>query len=470
MQILENIAYHFYARGIFSRRKMKTLIRDGYIRYFSSFLYDPMEKELSSVVLSNSGNQEDSWEYENWELDYSSKEQKISKELFHLFESRTLEEDEEEKDEYKIFKKPEIIELKALIKKLHKEIREQEDNFTLALQELLPTSRTWRQAARIISDMKQISLQKKITDKIKEKEGVFSKLWDFLKYDGYLFPDFSGPIMVAYKKITSGAKREQLGRYDWALEHPEIYDIYELIQAKTSISKAFGSIFFEREDVFLEVLKKEFHALAYSTAVLLYSAKRWENRPWEQPDKDEEVPFWISIEELASPAAWAAAWQMNPVQIEEFLNHFFKISLGIQESLYQTMLKSFFDYNQKFERNIHVFEFVEEMKKLISSEEDKYEEDIFLEQKRGMETEPFWSDYMKFMPESRWKLLVKIWWNALSWEALGMGARWLDQEKRWEKRIIDYESYIDEKKFFEQVDPLSKDFIAIFCPKKWNAS
>ncbi len=470
MEVLERIAYHLYVQGTFSRVKINRLIKEGYLRYFEAFLYDPIEKELASVVTGQRARRDEEWQYEDWEKDYMSKDLRVEKELLELFSARNQRAEDEPETVGQ--QRPKAVELKTLLRAIRRAVERQEQFFDEALLAILPTAQNWRQAARILADMQPASLLDKLVDLLGKKEGVFTSLWNFLGYDGYLFPDYSGAIITAYKKITSGTPMSQLGQYHWALEHPEIYDIYEVVQAKASIARAFAAIILEREKLFLKLQQKEFHSLAYSVAVLLYSTLRWERTPWTQPTKDEEVPFWIPLNDLASPGAFSILWLMEQDRAEKFSTHFFEISRETQESLYQNMLRSYFRYCDRFDKNVEQAEFVEQVKGAVTDPESKEfkKQEIFQQQHQGLLESEYWGPFIKSMPPRKWNTLLAIWWEHLKWEALGLGVRWIAEEKRWDRRIIEYEAYIDEERFLEKVDPIVKDFFGVFCPKKWNAS
>jgi hypothetical protein len=462
---LEKIAYHLFVRGVFSKRNMKKFIKQGFIHYVSAFLYDTLDKDLAFI---NNQSDENKWEYDNWEQDFSSRDKRLNRELFLLFESQNFG-DEVEKEQF-IRSKPKTIELKTLLKSVAIELEEKSELFNKSLMPILPTSQNWQQAARIISDMQQDSLLEKVVEYISKTSGAFLNLWNFLEYDGYLFPDYSGPIIAAYKKLTSGVLKSQFGQYHWALEHPEFHNIYEVVQAKISISRVFSQIFFKKEKLFLRMLKKEYHPLAYSSAVLLRSAKRWKEKAHKPPSSNEEFPYWIPIEELASPIAWATAWQMDPYLVDDFLYHYFEITYEKSHSLNQVLLRSFYEYSNKFEKNVDQCEFVEKIRTIVKEpENEKFKkEEIFKLQHKDILNDNYWGPFFKALPKEKWYLFLGIWWENFVWQALGLGCAWIKEEERWDRRIIEYEAYVDEETFNEQIDPLIKDFYSIFSPAKWN--
>ncbi|MBU1239924.1 hypothetical protein KJ865_09460, partial [Myxococcota bacterium] len=424
MEVLERIAYHLYVQGVFSRMKMNRLVKEGYLRYFEAFLYDPLEKELASVVSGQRARREEEWQYEDWEKDYMSKDLRVEKELLELFTARNLKAEDEPETVGQ--QRPKSVELKVLLRSIKRALERQETFFDEALLSILPTAQNWRQAARILADMQPNSLFEKLVELLGKKDGVFTSLWNFLGYDGFLFPEYSGGIITAYKKITAGTGMAQLGQYHWALEHPEIYDVYEIVQAKASIARAFSRIILERDKLFLKLQQKEFHSLAYSVAVLLYSALRWEQTPWTQPSKDEEVPFWIPLNDLASPAAFSALWLMNPGSAEKFTTHFFEITRETRDSLHQNMLRSYFNYCDRFAKNVEQAEFVEQIKGVVIDPESKEykKQDIFQLQQDSLLGDAYWRPFFKSLPPKKWQSLLVTWWENLKWEALGLGVRW----------------------------------------------
>jgi hypothetical protein len=463
MKTIENISYYLYSRGLLSKFEIKSLIQKGYLKYIDYYLYDPVEKEFSFILKKSTRN----WEYENWEYDYSTKNKKKTRYL-EIFESRMDEPDKEKK----IYgEKARVMEIKTLLKAIRTGIDKHKNQLFMSLSPLVNRSRNLHSCLNRIDGMKKKVLVEKLLEVIEEKNGNFKQLWQFLDFDDFVEEGFSGPVMVPYRKILSGLKKDELGQYFWVFKHKEFNELYLLCQIQIKIAKAFKTIIFQHEELFIRKLKEEFNKLAYSCATLLYSGKRWIENPHTQPSKDEQTPFWLTLNELVYPKAWAISLFMDHYVTQTLQKHFFKLTKEKYISLSQLFLQVLFDYYTRFEIETAKDDFINRIKKIVSTLDSREfgDFDIFNMQKKAGLEHHYWGSFFKSLPEDKWIRFLNVWWDSLTFDYNNLGALWLNDEKKWQKRIVGYEAYIDLDKFIQEVDPVLRDFYSIFCPKKWDA-
>ncbi|MBU1219319.1 hypothetical protein KKF34_00425 [Myxococcota bacterium] len=459
MKILEKIAYSLFLRGIISRNQMKNFIKDGFINYISSYMYDPMEKELSGLTGDDA-----SWEYENWESDFSQKE-KFAGENLDLFASRTGAKTTEELE---VRRKPEIIEVKTLQKSLRKSLDDNSSLFRDALSGLLGKGKSWFELASRMNLMDIRGVHSKLEESLKNEQGLFRLLWDFVDFDGYVFPRYSGPVVSAYKKITQGLTTEHLGQYHWLMDHNELSEVYVLIQSQIKIIKAFGMIIKDNPDLFSQKLSENFHPLAYCGATIYYSALRWKEKPWTDIELSEQIPLWTNIYEVANDKAFTVSFFINSTLTMDFLGHYFRLSLERKNSLAQIMLKILFSRTQSFSTDLEKMEYIENHQDLILTDIKNLKIDVFAAQKETALTHPYWGNFFKSVDDSRVNEFIRTWWDSLTWNIEAYGSQWLFEERRWNRRVIGFEAYNNEQKFHDLSDPLMRIFHAIFLPASWN--
>ncbi|MBN2724269.1 MAG: hypothetical protein JXR95_09380 [Deltaproteobacteria bacterium] len=460
MKILEKIAYSLYLRGIISRLQMKNFIKEGYINYITAYMYDPMEKELSGLTTGD----ENSWEYENWENDYSQKG-RFNEANLDLFEKRT---GAKTTQELEVRKKPEIIEIKVLTKALHKVLDENSSMFKEALSGILGKGKSWFELASRLNLMDLRGVHQKIEAAIVETDGLFRLLWDFIDFDGYIFPRFSGPVISAYKKITQGLTTENLGQYHWLMDYAELNEVYVLIQSQIKIIRAFSTIITDNRELFTEKLNTDFHPLAYCSATLFYSALRWKKNPYTSIEPTEQIPLWTSIYEVANDKAFTVSYFMDDFSTMEFIKHYFRLSIERRNSLSQIMLKVVFGETQKLDTDLERMEYIEKHQESLETEENIEKIQVCSSQIDTALNHAYWGNFFSSVDKNKVHDFIKVWWNSISWNIEAYGSQWLMSEKKWNRRVIGFEAFINEQKFHDSSDPLMRNFHAIFLPAKWN--
>ncbi|MFH2005475.1 MAG: hypothetical protein ABI333_02700 [bacterium] len=466
---MEEIAYHLFVRGFLSIMEIKALIKEGYIKYQSRYLYDPLEKEWNILSASSTAPKRRTWEYDNWEYDYSSKDRVVS-EFLEIFEARTGEESDDD-DEPLPSMTPTVADANALQKRVRPRLEKSRPLFQEALSILEPGARQWQQAAQTLVRMHVDQRYERVAALVDQDKGPFPVLWDFLAYDGYVIPEFGGPVISAYKKVLRGDVVENLGDHRWILTQQEVRDVYLLVQAQVGVARAFARMIRENRELFARGLGQGFHSAAFRCAALVYASRRWMDSPNTPPAEGERVPTWIDIFELATPAAFTIAFHMDDTAVRGFLRHVFRVTQEKHNTLSQLFLGVLFRECGRFVRDIDKRDYVEKTKgQVLSSSRDVLDsEDIVARQREAAVADPFWGPFFKSLPEEKWQRFIRAWWEALTYDCVGLGALWLKEETRWSRRIIGYEAFVDPERFQESVDFALEDFYSLYCPRIWDS-
>jgi hypothetical protein len=467
MKDLEKIAYHLYVRGTFSKKEIKNLIRDGKINYYGYYLYDPVEKELGTLA-SLSGSRSRGWEYEDWEIDFAPKEKVVS-EFLDLLESRTKDESEIELNPG-LTRKPKIVETPQLKKTIRASLEKGRGVFIKSLSILIPSFDVWQDGAFKITQMSSIELYEAISTAIEGKNGNFGLLWDFLEYSGYITPDYSGPVVTAYRKILKGVSKDLLGQYQWILEHKEFLDAFHLVQAQLAIATIFGKIIRDNPALYKRKLDLEFHPFAYSCGIIYYSALRWRKEGEIPCRSNEHIPLWNEVLEIASPPTWALVHHMDESSASQFMGQFFDLLYEKRVSLPDIALKVLLKESEKFSRDLEKKEFVERIKKKFKNIKYVKKVPVLQKQRQALFAHEWWGKLFSMWDETKADEFLLLWWKSLQIDLKGFGTAWLTSELTWEPRIIGYEPYLNMRKFNGHMNSFLIPFYSIYAPKGWDSS
>lgn len=471
MKNLEEIAYYLYVQGILTRIEIKNLIRDGFIGYLPEYLWNPLEKQLDDLGLT-SADRRRTWEYENWEEDYIKRETKIGRELLHVFADRTSDTKDEQAPQSDSLRPRVVdIELDTLQKHLRGEQSTHGRNFAEILSTLSGVNHVSEKdlapAGDAIASMSFDRFVARLLDLLAGPSGFWKRIWDFVSYDRFLLPHYSGPIVTAFKQILRGFKKNELGQYDWTLRYEEIVWSYYVIQVRQTVLRAMAHLLRRQPDIWAQNLTQEYHPLAFCAGALVYSANRAIRAG--HLSNDEALPLAFTVVELAHGKAWACAYHMDSNAIMPFLQHYFRFTYEREYNLGQTMLRELYDHFADMKTDVEKQEFIDNTRALLEQEgEERIEPAICLRQLHALYAHDYFGPLFRGFPPEKERMLMDAWWKALAYDVGGLGVTWDLETLEWKRNIIDFESYLENETFQKLADPILRLFYGICVPATWN--
>jgi hypothetical protein len=128
-------------------------------------------------------------------------------------------------------------------------------------------------------------LAAELTRAIDERHVSFNAIWEAICLDGYLDmvkPGEQGPAASAYRALLKAKDHRDTGKYLWLFRKRAIARVFDLMLAQRRIAEAFVLVYRERPALLGKWIKRDYHAVAYWTFVLLYNAERFaKGARWE---------------------------------------------------------------------------------------------------------------------------------------------------------------------------------------------
>ncbi len=473
MKCLEEVAYYLYVQGILTRMEIKTLIREGFIGYLPEYLWNPLDKQLDDLGVASSDRRR-TWEYENWEEDYIARETKIGRELMHVFAARTADGLSDTQGPESTSLRPRVVdvELETLQKHLRGEKNTHGKNFGEVLAVLSGLDQDPSVCGEHIASLPFDRILAHVVDLCSGPSKFWSRAWDFLSYDGFLPPHYSGPIVTAFKQILRGFKKSELGQYDWTLRYDEIEWVYYIVQARMLLLRSFATLMRRRPDFWARKMSTEYHPLAFCAGALVYSAHR--NLRAGHLGPDEALPLVFTIPELAHGKAWATAFHMDSNAVMPFLNHYFRYTFERNETFGQCLLKVLYELFDTFHTDVEKLDFIEQVRReldaaLVGDDEGaRNEPGICTRQLQALYAHDYFGPLFRGFPPEKEQDLLMAWWQSLSYEVGGYGVIWNFDELAWRKNVIDFEAFLQNESFQQIADPILRLFFGICVPAAWN--
>jgi len=468
MKSIEEVAYYLYVQGILTRLEIKTLIREGFIGYLPEYLWNPMEKQLDDLGVTTSDRRK-TWEYENWEEDYIKRETKIGRELLHVFAARTADASGDNLGPEGSSLRPRVVdvELDTLQKHLRGEKAAQGKNFAEVLTALSGVDGDVPACGDALATMPFDRFMTRLADLCAGPSKFWKRAWDFLSYDNFLLPHYSGPIVTAFKQILRGLKKSELGQYDWTMRYEEIEWTYHVVQARMLLLRGFAFLLRRQPDFWVQKLRSEYHPLAFCAGSIVYSAHRTLRAGHLGPE--ESLPLAFTVVELAHGKAWACAYHMDSNAVMPFLNHYFRFSFERHHELGQIMLHQLYELFATMEADVEKQDFIDRTRLLLEQEgEHRVEPAICLRQLHALYAHDYFGPLLRGFPPEKEQDLISAWWQGLAYEVGGLGVTWDFQELDWKKNVIDFESYLENETFQQLADPILRLFYGICVPSAWN--
>jgi hypothetical protein len=207
------------------------------------------------------------------------------------------------------------------------------DNWRDALEGLVQVGRrltpcaSWQAAAVAVRNAHPETVYDVVREGLRARDPSLRVLWDAVVLDEYRhlleLPEVRGPVAVAYRAVLNVPEYRQLGKYAWLLKSAAVGSVFNLRLAQRELLLAGERLFSDQPDVLATALVRDYHALAYWSFVLLYTARRL-----RKPD-DPSVP--AGSEHLPSRqppdrAGWLRVWShtavMEPIRILPLLVRF----------------------------------------------------------------------------------------------------------------------------------------------------
>jgi hypothetical protein len=148
-----------------------------------------------------------------------------------------------------------------------------------------PESTTrWQRIARVgRSDPGPLATE--LTRAIDERHVSFNAIWEAICLDGYLDmvkPGEQGPAASAYRALLKAKDHKDTGKYLWLFRKRAIARVFDLMLAQRRVTEAFLCVYREGPALLGKWIKRDYHAVAYWSFVLLYNAERFaKGARWE---------------------------------------------------------------------------------------------------------------------------------------------------------------------------------------------
>jgi hypothetical protein len=207
------------------------------------------------------------------------------------------------------------------------------ENWGEALDGLLQVGRrltscaTWQTAAVAVRNAHPETVYAVVREGLRAREPSLRVLWDAVVLDAYRdvpgLPALRGPVAVAYRAVLNVPEHRQLGKYAWLLKSAAVGSVFNLRLAQRELLLAGERLFSDQLDVLATALFRDYHALAYWSFVLLYTARRL-RKPDDPgvPAGSEHLPSRQPPDEVGWLRAWSHAAVMEPIRILPLLVRF----------------------------------------------------------------------------------------------------------------------------------------------------